>query len=35
VLGANRRLGDSWKLLKWQLSGRSAAALPAAAAMRA
>jgi hypothetical protein len=20
VLGANRRLGDSWKLLKWQLS---------------
>jgi hopanoid biosynthesis associated radical SAM protein HpnH len=22
VLGANRRLGDNWKLLKWQLSGR-------------
>jgi hopanoid biosynthesis associated radical SAM protein HpnH len=21
VLGANRKLGDSWKLLKWQLSG--------------
>lgn len=21
VLGANRRLGDTWKLLKWQLSG--------------
>jgi hypothetical protein len=20
VLGANRRLGDSWKLLKWQLT---------------
>jgi hopanoid biosynthesis associated radical SAM protein HpnH len=35
VLGANRRLGDSWKLLKWQLSSRSAAAPPVAAAMRA
>jgi hopanoid biosynthesis associated radical SAM protein HpnH len=35
VLGANRRLGDSWKLLKWQLSSRSAAAQPVAAAMRA
>src|SRR5262245_17498002 len=35
VLGANRRLGDSWKLLKWQLSSRSAAAPPAAATMRA
>jgi hypothetical protein len=21
VLGANRTLGDSWKLLKWQLTG--------------
>jgi len=32
VLGANRRLGDSWKLLKWQLSGRSAGAPPIRAA---
>ncbi|HEY3129292.1 MAG TPA: adenosyl-hopene transferase HpnH [Acidobacteriota bacterium] len=23
VLGANRKLGDNWKLLKWQLSSRS------------
>jgi hopanoid biosynthesis associated radical SAM protein HpnH len=28
VLGANRRLGDSWKLLKWQLSARSAVVQP-------
>jgi hopanoid biosynthesis associated radical SAM protein HpnH len=28
VLGANRRLGDSWKLLKWQLSARTAGAHP-------
>ena len=30
VLGANRKLGDSWKLLKWQLSnpGRSLSARP-------
>ena len=31
VLGANRRLSDSWKLLKWQLSGRSGPAEPLAA----
>jgi hopanoid biosynthesis associated radical SAM protein HpnH len=34
VLGANRRLGDSWKLLKWQLSSRSVAGPPMAAASR-
>ena len=28
VLGANRRLGDSWKLLKWQLSGSHRAVEP-------
>ena len=28
VLGANRRLGDSWKLLKWQLSSGRGAAEP-------
>ena len=22
VLGANRKLGDSWKMLSWQISGR-------------
>jgi hopanoid biosynthesis associated radical SAM protein HpnH len=29
VLGANRRLGDSWKLLAWQLTGRSGLPSPA------
>lgn len=28
VLGANRRLGDSWKLLKWQLSSRAVGSSP-------
>ena len=31
VLGANRRLGDSWKLLKWQLASRHGAVEPLAA----
>jgi hopanoid biosynthesis associated radical SAM protein HpnH len=31
VLGANRRLGDSWKLLKWQLSGSRRVAEPVGA----
>jgi hopanoid biosynthesis associated radical SAM protein HpnH len=31
VLGANRRLGDSWKLLKWQLSGGHRAVEPVTA----
>ena len=31
VLGANRRLGDSWKLLKWQLVSRHGAVEPLAA----
>jgi hopanoid biosynthesis associated radical SAM protein HpnH len=30
VLGANRRLGDSWKLLKWQLSHAGIAEPPSA-----
>ena len=29
VLGANRKLGDSWKLLTWQLTGRSGLPAPA------
>jgi hypothetical protein len=28
VLGANRKLGDSWKLLTWQLTGRTGLAAP-------
>jgi hopanoid biosynthesis associated radical SAM protein HpnH len=28
VLGANRKLGDSWKLLSWQLTGRMGRATP-------
>src|SRR5258707_1044525 len=33
VLGANRRLGDSWKLLTWQLTGRKKTVSAAAAAV--
>ena len=29
VLGANRKLGDSWKLLTWQVTGRTGLAAPA------
>ena len=33
VLGANRKLGDSWKLLTWQLTGRMGLAAPKAAGL--
>ncbi|HMF60215.1 MAG TPA: adenosyl-hopene transferase HpnH [Vicinamibacterales bacterium] len=33
VLGANRRLGDSWKLLTWQLTGRMGPAAPRSAGL--
>jgi hopanoid biosynthesis associated radical SAM protein HpnH len=33
VLGANRKLGDSWKLLTWQLTGRMGLAAPGRASL--
>jgi len=33
VLGANRKLGDSWKLLTWQLTGRKGLAAPSRAGL--
>jgi hypothetical protein len=33
VLGANRKLGDSWKLLTWQLTGRKGLAAPSPAGL--
>jgi len=35
VLGAHRKLGDNWKMLKWQLSGRMGGAKRQSAASRA